>query len=111
MGDREGDRETAETFYFGLLGLVPDPRLPGQYVLRKIRLFRTSSLRFYPDQHYLVSLLLIQSSSQSPEQVPQDGGGRHRYVSRRQCAADDTAEPEDLNLRLQTVITAAAARL
>lgn len=23
--------DTAEAFYFGLLGLVPDPRLPGQY--------------------------------------------------------------------------------
>jgi len=31
VGDSEGDRETAEAFYFGLLGLVPDPRLPGQY--------------------------------------------------------------------------------
>ncbi len=35
MGDHEGDRETAEAFYFGLLGLVPDPRLPGQYVFRQ----------------------------------------------------------------------------
>ena len=34
VGDSEGDRENAEAFYFGLLGLVPDPRLPGQY--RKI---------------------------------------------------------------------------
>ena len=31
VGDEEGDRATAEAFYFGLLGLVPDPRLPGQF--------------------------------------------------------------------------------
>eukprot|EP01043_Picozoa_sp_COSAG02_P047725 COSAG02_NODE_4605_length_5174_cov_18.935961_2_plen_50_part_00 len=40
MGDSEGDRETAEAFYFGLLGLVPDPRLPGQCLIRRLRLFK-----------------------------------------------------------------------
>jgi hypothetical protein len=73
VGDSEGDRETAEAFYFGLLGLVPDPRLPGQCLIRRLRLFRTY---FLLCGSALVSLLLIKIAIH-----------RNRY---RKMVADDT---------------------